>query len=152
MEKAAILACAFSLVASAVAAQQTPPSEQELMQQERDYMNFAPAPKSEDGSFTTLGGCTAYDKPQIPLEWFQGYPSGRILEMVYVHQVAANIEAAGKCTCELRFPPYDKALAEYQTKIAPLDNEDAEWIPDYVNEGYDLASQINKYCKSQGVR
>ena len=152
MKKAAILVCAFSLAASAVAAQQTPPSEQELMQQERDYMNFAPDTDTEDGTYTSAGGCTAYERPQPPEKWLRGQGSGRILEMIYYHQVAANIEEAGKCTCELRYPPYDKALAEYQSRFAPLNNEEAGWIRDYVNEGRQLARQIIKNCKSQGVR
>ncbi|TPW27062.1 hypothetical protein FJU08_20855 [Martelella alba] len=143
MNRTVCLALAATLVATAAAAQQAQP--------DAGFFTF----RNEDQNaqtYTTLGGCTGYRRPQIAEKWVQGQPGERILEAIHFRQIAANLKKAGKCTCELRFPTWDAAMAEYQTKILPLNTDDAPWIPGYVVEGGRMLNQFTNYCRSQGIK
>ncbi|WP_176084238.1 hypothetical protein [Martelella sp. HB161492] len=143
MNKTVCLALAATLGATVAAAQQARP--------DAGYFTF----KKEDPNaetYTTLGGCTGYRRPQVAEKWVQGQGGGRMLEAVYFHQIAANLMKVGTCTCELRFPRWDAALAEYQTKILPLNADDAPWMPGYVVEGGRMLNEFTNYCRSQGIK
>ena len=151
MKKTALIAFSLLIAASTATAQQ--PSTKELMQQERDYMTFNLDDAPASDSYTTRKGCTAYNKPAMPEKWFGSLTSGAILEAVYVHQVADNIKKAGKCTCALRFPKWDNAIAEYQERFAILpDDEYLPWPNDYWNEMNRIDINTSKICRSAGVQ
>ncbi|WP_207100862.1 hypothetical protein [Paracoccus shandongensis] len=109
---------------------------------------------SRGGAYTTRGGCAAYRAPEVEHRAIQGAASLRFLESAYIHQVAASIEAAGgKCTCELRFPTWDAALEELETRFMTLpSDESSAWVRDYANSDRSrLTREVDKLCKAQGV-
>jgi|GEM_PF-3646208 len=110
--------------------------------------------KTDGGLYTTPGGCSAPRPPEIEHYDIAGAASLRFLESAYIHQVAASIEAAdGKCTCELRFPSWDGALDELETRFAKLpDDESSAWVRNYARtERSRLTREVDKLCKAQGV-
>lgn len=123
---------------------------------ERTYMTFSNdgGRTPRGGAYTTRGGCTAYRAPEVEHRAIQGAASLRFLESAYIHQVAASIEAAGeKCTCELRFPTWDAALEELETRFMTLpSDESSAWVRDYANSDRSrLTREVDKLCKAQGV-
>jgi hypothetical protein len=119
------------------------------------YITFSnDSTKPNGGFYTTPGGCSAPRPPEIEHYDIAGAASLRFLESAYIHQVAASIEAAdGKCTCELRFPSWDGALAELENRFATLpDDESSAWVRDYARtERSRLTREVDKLCKAQGV-
>ncbi|WP_306752687.1 hypothetical protein [Paracoccus actinidiae] len=119
------------------------------------YTTFSNDGNKPDGGFyTTPGGCSAPRPPEIEHYDIAGAASLRFLESAYIHQVAASLEAAaGKCTCELRFPSWDGALDELENRFAKLpDDESSAWVRDYARtERSRLTREVDKLCKAQGV-
>ena len=127
----------------------------EAIAKERAFMTFSNDGNKPDGGFyTTPGGCNAPRPPKVEDHQVQGVGALRFLESSYIHQVAANLEAAdGKCTCELRFPSWDAALKDMEERFITLsDDESSAWVRDYARpEKSRLKREIDKVCKPQGI-
>lgn len=121
-----------------------------------DFFTFSneDAPNAGD-VYTTAGGCTAYRQPKLPAKMLNGAPENRILRSIYIHQVAASIEeAGGTCSCAIRFPTWDAAVADYQDRFSGLqDDERAAWVGEYAYEARSrMTRQVNAICDAVGVR
>lgn len=120
------------------------------------YFDFTASPvKPGGGSYQTRGGCTAYNAPIMPKgEQIHGRGAFRILETIYVHQKLARLKAAGgKCSCEIRFPTWDAALAEYNEKFRNRAGDySREWIREFTTTGLNRASlEVSRTCRAQGI-
>lgn len=119
------------------------------------YTTFSNDGNKPDGGFyTTPGGCTSPRPPKVAEHQVQGVGALRFLESSYIHQVAANLEAAdGKCTCELRFPSWDAALKDMEERFMSLpDDESSGWVWDYARtDRTRLSREVDKICKAQGI-
>ncbi|MCY1741010.1 hypothetical protein [Ensifer sp. SL37] len=123
------------------------------IEKERNYMTFSNDVKMPP-TYKTAGGCTAYDPPEIAYKTLVGSSSDRILRKIYRRQVVAGIEKAGnKCSCELRFPTWDAALQEYETRFANLaDDDSSAWVFDFVHtEMLVNGENLDDFCSKQGV-
>lgn len=121
-----------------------------------NYFKFTPSlVKAGGGSYQTRGGCTAYNAPVMPKgERLHGRGAFRVLESIYVHQKLARLRAAGgKCTCAIRFPTWDAALAEYREKFRNRAGDySREWITEFTTTGLNRASlEVSRTCRAQGV-
>ena len=127
----------------------------EAIAKERAFMTFSNDGNKPDGGFyTTSGGCNAPRPPKVEDHSLRGASSLRFMESSYIHQVAANLEAAdGKCTCELRFPSWDAAFKDMEDRFMSLpDDESSEWVWDYARtERTRLSREVDKICKAQGI-
>lgn len=118
--------------------------------------SFTPSPlKPGSGSYRTRGGCTAYNPPVMPEgEHIHGRGAFRVLEAIYVQQKLARLKAAGgKCTCAVRFPTWDAALAEYKAKFRNRAGDySREWIREFTTSGLNRASlEVSRTCRAQGI-
>lgn len=110
--------------------------------------------KLNGGFYTTHGGCNAPRPPKVEDHSLRGASSLRFMESSYIHEVAANLEAAdGKCTCELRFPSWDAAFKDMEERFMSLpDDESSEWVRDYaISDHFRLKREVDKICKAQGI-
>ncbi|MFC3631714.1 hypothetical protein ACFOM8_20005 [Paracoccus angustae] len=130
-------------------------SPAEAIAKERAFMTFSNDGNKPDGGFyTTPGGCNAPRPPTVEDHRIQGASSLRFMESSYIHEVAANLEAAdGKCTCELRFPSWDAAFKDMEERFMSLpDDESSEWVRDYARTDRSrLTREVDKICKVQGI-
>ena len=127
----------------------------EAIAKERAFMTFSNDGNKPDGGFyTTSGGCNAPRPPKVEDHSLRGASSLRFMESSYIHQVAANLEAAdGKCTCELRFPSWDTAFKDMEERFMSLpDDDSSEWVRNYaISDHFRLKREVDKICKAQGI-
>lgn len=131
----------------------TPPAT--AIAKERAYMTFSNDGNKPDGGFyTTSGGCNAPRPPKVEDHSLRGASSLRFMESSYIHQVAANLEAADeKCTCEVRFPSWDAAFKDMEERFMSLpDDDSSEWVRNYaIADHFRLKREVDKICKAQGI-
>lgn len=118
--------------------------------------SFSPSPlKPGGGSYQTRGGCTAHNSPVMPRgEKIHGQGALRVLEAIYVQQNRARLQAAGgKCSCAIRFPTWDAALAEYNAKFRNrAGHYSREQIRQFTTTELNRASlQVSRTCRAQGI-
>lgn len=127
----------------------------EAIAKERAFMTFSnDGNKPDRGFYTTSGGCNAPRPPKVEDHSLRGASSLRFMESSYIHQVAANLEAAdGKCTCELRFPSWDAAFKDMEERFMSLpDDDSSEWVRNYaISDHFRLKREVDKICKAQGI-
>lgn len=117
---------------------------------------FAPSPvKPGGGAYQTRGGCTAYNSPVMPKgEQLHGRGALRVLEAIYVHQNLARLNAAGgKCSCAIRFPTWDAAVAEYNGKFrANAGSFTRDQIMEFTTTQKNRESlELSRTCREQGI-
>ncbi|MFT4014396.1 MAG: hypothetical protein QM682_13530 [Paracoccus sp. (in: a-proteobacteria)] len=76
------------------------------------------------------------------------------MESIYVQKKLARLKAAGgKCTCAIRFPTWDAALAEYNAKFRNREGDySREWIRQFTTTDLNRAGlQVSRTCRAQGI-
>lgn len=117
---------------------------------------FVPSPlKPGGGSYQTRGGCTAHNSPVMPRgEQLHGRGALRVLEAIYTHQNLTRLKAAGgRCSCAIRFPTWDAALAEYNEKFRGRARDySREQITEFTTTQNNRESlELSRTCRAQGV-
>lgn len=112
-------------------------------------------PKFVGEQYITGGGCLAHRAPQMPEKFLNGASASRILQSIYIHQVADAIEqAGGECSCEIRFPTWNAAVAEYQERFSNLpDDSTSTWVRQFAyNDRGRVTNEVGDICYAAGVR
>lgn len=107
------------------------------------------------GTYQTRSGCIAHSPPVMPKgEQMHGRSALRILEAIYAQQNLSRLRAGNnKCTCEIRFPTWHAALAEYDLNFRDQAKKySRDWIGDFTTKALNSANvELSRACRSQGI-
>lgn len=99
-------------------------------------------------------GCVVPERITLPThQRAADMPANRLVGWIYDTNRSAAVLKSGRCTCKTFFPPWDAAVAEFESLFGGLSVGQATpgWARDYGKKSRTLLDEARTMCIQQGV-
>lgn len=99
-------------------------------------------------------GCPVPERITLPThQRAADMPANRLVGWIYDTNRSSAVLTSGRCTCGAFFPPWNEAVAEFQTRFGGLSvgQVTPQWARDYGKKSRALLDEARTMCIQQGV-